>query len=274
MEEETNENNKSSNGKVTITLSSLALGAICILLLIAAITLLYTQTNIAKENEKLKEDVDKLQSQNSRMLKLIDDMDLSEYLEYDEVEKVGNYSNNYGYDSAAAKDFTEDQVKQSITNYMEIYDLFYNQFDKLLVKLDLMSDYEAERLLYDLDYSREYAQINVSYEDFRNAMLKYMTDITFQNTFGDDVKSKDGKLCFSVYNVDCDLWNYKVTNIEKETYFSKDNGYYVTYEYSYEYEDYDEETDSSNIQTETYTSGGSFVVTSLDGNCIISYSEF
>jgi len=274
MEEDTNENNNKNNGKISITLSSLALGTICILLLIAAMTLLYTQTYTSKDNITLKAKIRELENENKKMHKLIKDMDLEEYLDFDEIEKIDNNSNNYGYDSLAAKDFTEEQIKQSIKEYMEIDELFNNQFDKLLVKLDLVTEYEAEQMLYDIDETHEFVVTNVKYEDFKNAMLKYMTDIVFQNNFADQIKSKDGRLCFSSYNLDYDISNYEITKLEKDTYFSKNNGYVVTYKYNDSYEQYDIATDEYETVTEDYEASASFVVTALDGICIISYTDF
>lgn len=148
-------------------------------------------------------------------------------------------------------DFSNVEIKKCLQNYLDIYGAFRGSPEGMLVKMGLMEHNEYK------DIHDNYVKTDIKYSDFKNELLKYITEDWFKEciekaTFFKDV---DGVLYYSTYAASgCEFEIIDIKAKDSSSY-TADIYYFVDPEYKTE---------------ETI----SFSVESYNGRCVISNCEY
>ena len=230
---------ESTKERGAINLATLLLILICVVIVIVCLVLVLKMVNgkNGKSNSqnnsssivgepKTLDDYKKIAEEYERFKKAVIDDRGEEY-----VQELTTFDNVHDYvtisedeeDEEYVSNLSQDEIKKAIEDYLNIYNLYNNNVEKLLVSLNLttqdkLSSNNSDELLLD-----EFHQTDINYEDFKNEMLKYMTSEVFLEEFSDVVRSVNGKVYYSDYAVGSeDTYQIKEINIDED-----DSNYYV-----------------------------------------------
>ena len=230
---------ESTKERGAINLATLLLILICVVIVIVCLVLVLKMVNgkNGKSNSqnnsssivgepKTLDDYKKIAEEYERFKKAVIDDRGEEY-----VQELTTFDNVHDYvtisedeeDEEYVSNLSQDEIKKAIEDYLNIYNLYNNNVEKLLVSLNLttqdkLSSNNSDELLLD-----EFYQTDINYEDFKNEMLKYMTSEVFLEEFSDVVRSVNGKVYYSDYAVGSeDTYQIKEINIDED-----DSNYYV-----------------------------------------------
>ena len=222
---------------IPIKLSAVIAVFSLILVLIIIIVLLYNKNqNLKSENLKLTKEGSSYISKN---LDIGDDLEDDEE-DYDEYDEDYDYyeeeeffdeikiENKREYDKNISN-FSETQIKDLMNEYIELYIMyFYGSKDKVIMKLGLDSAKGISKYHFDNDEVRiydhdavtsdgspafnEYILTNIKFDDYKDAMLNYMTEDCFTEEFCKEAKMKDGMLYVDTSEVSSE-YTYKLVNV-------------------------------------------------------------
>jgi len=230
---------------------------ILILVIIAVIAMacyIYiNKTNSDKEIEELKTNVNNMQSTMNNLQEEINNT-ITTVLEESNNSNVvtNNMSNNNTTVSNDNVPFTEDQIKTAFTNYLELRANAGgdNLLNILTQKGDLNYDYLKDNAQND-------GQVitNVKFSDYKNAMLKYVSESEFEKNWNSTQyfdQNKDGYLTKAQGGGALRVYTIKS--------ITKDNDFTYSASTTSVVEDYD-----TTPENEEFT----FTVKSYNGNCVI-----
>lgn len=227
--------NKCTKESGTINLATLLLVFVIIVVIIicSIVAIRVSRRNSNKvsnnlnEEPKSIEDYQKIAKEYENFKKLISDYEGEEFvntiLSFDNPYDIIDVSNS-SYDDSYVNNFSEDEINELLEKYINIFNLYEYNIEQLLINFNLVTqeklgEYKSNKLILD-----EFYETDINYEDFKNEMLKYMTEEMFIKNFSEDVKSLKGKLCYSMYNIGEDE-SFKILSIEK----NDDNNYIVDF---------------------------------------------
>ena len=201
---------ESTKERGAINLATLLLILICVVIVIVCLVLVLKMVNgkNGKSNSqnnsssivgepKTLDDYKKIAEEYERFKKAVIDDRGEEY-----VQELTTFDNVHDYvtisedeeDEEYVSNLSQDEIKKAIEDYLNIYNLYNNNVEKLLVSLNLttqdkLSSNNSDELLLD-----EFHQTDINYEDFKNEMLKYMTSEVFLEDFQEWVTKEMEKL--------------------------------------------------------------------------------
>lgn len=240
-----------------------------IIIIVALIILTGLIIGLCIKNNKIKKmenTISELKSSNQKMKNIIEEELGEDYLNikntFDDIDDLVNIQNT-SYDDAKVESFSDDMIKETITNYIKINELYNTSKEKLLLKLGLTNSKKIE------DYGSkivgdEYYSTDIKFEDYKNAMLQYMTEECFKDNYCDEVKSIDGVLYYS-YAEASDPRTHEILSMNKDEY--EENSFNITLKEKIQYSDMEEEQEEE-IEEALFT------ITSRDGKGIVKYTDF
>ena len=239
-----------------INLATILVTIVCIIIVVCAIIFVSKQngkkvskTNISGDldisNAKTIDDYKKIAEEYKEFRELvIEDMGedyVKELTTFDKVSKIVGEFNAKDYDDSYVENFSQNEIEEAVKKYLNLYFLANSNVPKLLVELNLAQDENVnsnEEMILD-----DYYVTNINFEDFKNEMLKYVTEEIFIDDFCSSIKSLDGKLCYSSYYMS-DSDSLELKSLVKED--DSNNSYIASYVVKSVYID----TDDDNLEDE------------------------
>lgn len=151
----------------------------------------------------------------------------------------------------ANQTFSTDEIKTALQNFLDLSGVLDGSPEGLLVYLGLTT-YGVNQEIGE-DY---YIKTDISYSEYKNKMLQYMTEEMFEEDFTVNYKNVNGILYFF-------YGGGSGTIFEVESITTNENGPgYIANVYNVHFDDSREQ--------ETFE----FQISDYNGNCVISYCEF
>lgn len=151
----------------------------------------------------------------------------------------------------ANQTFSTDEIKTALQNFLDLSGVLDGSPEGLLVYLGLTT-YGLNQEIGE-DY---YIKTDISYSEYKNKMLQYMTEEMFEEDFTVNYKNVNGILYFF-------YGGGSGTIFEVESITTNENGPgYIANVYNVHFDDSREQ--------ETFE----FQISDYNGNCVISYCEF
>ena len=215
-----------------INLATILLIIVCIIVVVCVGVFLIKQNNgkkVSKSSEKLDnpQSIDDYKAIAEEYKNFKDyvtaDMGeeyVTEINTFDNIYKIIDTSNLDKYDDEYVKNFSQEEIKKAIEDYINIYNLYDINTEKLLIDFNLTTPEKIENY-EELSIGDYYSYIvtDINFEDYKSKMLEYMTEEMLLNSFCGTVKSLDGKLCYIPFNSGDEV-SYEITEINKD---SEDN---------------------------------------------------
>lgn len=229
--------------KKTIKISITTLFLILIVIAIIVMGIFMLKINKQQEeqiesNKELKEEINKLKADNN--------------VNSNANTETENTNNSSTESSTKKVSFTDNEIKKSLEEYLNLIGYKHGSKLSILIPLNLINEED----MANLEESGE-IEINtgVKYDKFKNQILNYISNNCFDNTFNnDDYINKNGTLY--IKNEDGSGDSYKVKNVSKNS----DNSYKAVIEN----DAYDEViTDTINFKI-TSNSNGKCVIDECD----------
>ena len=215
-----------------INLATILLIIVCIIVVVCVGVFLIKQNNgkkVSKSSEKLDnpQSIDDYKAIAEEYKNFKDyvtaDMGeeyVTEINTFDNIYKIIDTSNLDKYDDEYVKNFSQEEIKKAIEDYINIYNLYDINTEKLLIDFNLTTPEKIENY-EELSIGDYYSYIvtDINFEDYKSKMLEYMTEEMLLNSFCGTVKSLGGKLCYIPFNSGDEV-SYEITEINKD---SEDN---------------------------------------------------
>ena len=136
-------------------------------------------------------------------LKFKNDRNLLEESRLDNIEnKLKEFENN----KIVEQTFSDDEIKKAIQEYMDLIAAKSNSNGYMLVKLGLLKENE-------MNFEDVEVVTNISYEEFKNKMLNYVTEEFLVSKFSSEFYEKDSKLVYQ--ELDGNGFEFEVNDISK-----------------------------------------------------------
>ena len=169
-------------------------------------------------------------------------------------ENVENTQNNDDTTSnSTSKTFSNDEIKKSIQNYLDLKGASAGSPEGLLVKLELTSYGQYKDRTDD-----NYIKTNIKYSDYKSKMLNYMTEQWFENKFTNYYKNIDGYLYF--FDGGATGMSFDVESVNIKGAYSDLN--YIANVYNIHI---DESKELEHVE---------FHIADYNGKCVISYCDY
>ena len=167
---------------------------------------------------------------------------------------AANDTSNSSNDIKNSNEFSENDIKTALQNYLELIGIREGSPEGLLVKLGLCnySDYDDSEKTSD-----NYIKTNIQYSEYKEKMLNYVTEEWFNTEFTKEYKDVDGVLYFLDGGATGLEFEVKDITIKGD---SSDLSY-IANVYNIHV---DESKELENIE---------FHIANKDGKCVISYCD-
>lgn len=235
-------------GTVKISLA----GFFLILAIIAIITMGFFMYKIYTDKQKSDEKVETLNSEVNRLQDTINSIQST-------INNTNKVNENAVYNNATkvktetvSRSFSDDEIKQSMQNYLDLICAQSGSMRGFLVKLGLINFSDE----FDMSYGNNLAKTNVKYSEFKEKMLNYVTEEWFENSFTELYKNINGYLYFN--DGGASGLSSKIQNITK-----KENGKYIA---EVKILPYGEEEGA-------YLKTIEFNISNYNDKCVISYCD-
>lgn len=216
--------------------------------------------------QKLEDEINKLKEENDKLKKFVFDEvgeDIwAEYITFDDIvlEKRPTYN------SKKIERFEEAEFEKLLNDYVSVSTLYYTSPEDLLIKLGLTDEEKiydyADEVLLD-----EYYITDIKFEDYRNAMLQYMSLDTFEEDFSDVIKSYQGNVCYSSYWSEDSESDYMIVSMKRTEYSDEVEFEVEIKSTTIEYIDDEEYVDE---YSEVYY----FEFTTCEDKLVVDYTDF
>ena len=175
---------------IKISLSTVFL-IIAILVIIVMVYYIYIEkTNSKKEIGTLETNAVEMQKTINNLQEKMDT--ISNTLNSNTTEKIENSKENDNSNKEEIK-FSDDEIKKSLQNYLDLVGTKDGSFFGLLVKLGLCNDNDYNNANRTDD---NFVKTNIKYSDYKEKMLNYVTEECFNQNFKNGYKEKDGVLYY------------------------------------------------------------------------------
>lgn len=245
---------------IKVRMSTLIISIIFIIILVI---LVIGTINLNKENNILQTRLSEVQTENKSLKDIIEKKFGKDYIlagyDFDNIDLLQD--NKSVYNSKIVQDFTIDEIKKAISDYIAIADLYAKSKEDLILKLGLTNRKKLQDY-GETEIEDEFYSTDINFEDYKNKMLQYMTLDCFKENFCDEIKSLNGKLYYSYFEL-TNPGTHSIIDIKKEV--DEENTFYVQLK-DIVHDKYD------NTDTE-YKKEGYFIITGKDGKPIVDSTD-
>ena len=226
----------------------LLLVSVIIIVIVASISILYYIYKISTETVIVEKQVVELDAETE--IKGEQNNLKENSIDYSAANDTSNSSN----DIKNSNEFSENDIKTALQNYLELIGIREGSPEGLLVKLGLCnySDYDDSEKTSD-----NYIKTNIQYSEYKEKMLNYVTEEWFNTEFTKEYKDVDGVLYFLDGGATGLEFEVKDITIKGD---SSDLSY-IANVYNIHV---DESKELENIE---------FHIANKDGKCVISYCD-
>ena len=174
------------------------------------------------------------------------------------INYINNCMNNVTIedkDKNQENSFSDETIKKSLQDYLDLVATKEGRIGRVLVKLGLLGAEEIKDT--DDDTEDGYVKTNIKYSDYKNAMLNYVTESIFNDKFLFGFKNKDGFLYY--HNGGATGSEYRVDDIRIKGDYSDSR--------------YIGNVVSINVDNSEEKMNVEFGVTNNNGKCVIDYCD-
>ena len=209
--------------KISLSTVLLILALVLIVILCIFIYKLYNEKIIANQNSlELQTQVNTLNETITVLQGKIDSISETINSNTSIENNNGNISNietTYSADTS----FTVEQVKQAFQRYLNLVSYNTSSPSTLLFELDFINQHSNE-----VAKKEGYLKTNVKFAQFKDTMLKYVTEKCYDNVFANSFIDENGYLCY--FDGGASGVSYEVKNVTKQV----DKKYIAKVEWSQE----------------------------------------
>lgn len=155
--------------------------------------------------------------------------------------------------NTTSKTFSNNEIKKAIQDYLDLMGAYSGQPSALLNKLGFKDFVE-----YDIVIEENYRKTNISYAEYKNRMLNYVTEEWFKSKFEKDFKDVDGNLYY--FNWGATGMDFDVESVNIKGDYS--NSSYIANVYNIHI---DESKELEHVE---------FHIADYNGKCVISYCDY
>ena len=222
---------------IKVSLGTVICIIIIILLIVALFCMWYYYNNISDKNN--------ISATNTNISNTLTSNNVDNNLPKTD-NSLNNSSNN------TSKKFSNEEIKISLQNYLNLIGAREGSPEDLLVELGLMSSGT-----YDTRTSDNYIKTSIKYSDYKSKMLNYVTEEWFNKTFTNYYKEIDGYLYF--FDGGASGMKFEVVNVAIKGAYS--DSAYIGEVYDIHFDDSKE---LLNLE---------FHIENYNGKCVISYCD-